>query len=169
MARCYHKNDYWDGEQVWGRHYTDYRIEDSIVQYCRKAFGRQYRNLWINPIYFDDKYFNFTHRFFSEVGVELYPKITNLQEEMKRCGMKVPKPLYLCKTEEEREEVKMEWEEYSAFVWEIVHRDIDVNKEKGIKPVSVIVKGVRYPNYDGDFDEEITDVRKVSNGELYNA
>lgn len=140
MALCFCNGVSRRGNQIWGSWVlSDVRsIEDNIVKYCRKAFGDRYRNMWIEPVYFDDKYIRYTDDFFSEVGVELYPKITNLSKALKECGIKPPK-------------TKEEWEEYSGIVWEIVHSDINKN----------IAKGVRYSKDDDEFYEKIKSVSVV--------
>lgn len=143
-------------------------IEDELVQYCRKAFKGKYQNMWIDPLYFDGKYLRHTTEFFSEVGTALYPKITNLRDELKRRGYhNLPKPLHQCKTKEELERVREEWEEYRSVVWDIIHTDIKKSKEKGVKPVFVVVSGIRYQdrkvkdNKKAKYREKITSVQKV--------
>lgn len=148
MAFCYYVGNSGRGNQQWGCWTAGTNVEDGIVQYCRKAFGKRYRDMWVDPLYFDDKYFRYTEEFFSEVGVRLYPKITNLSKELKRRGIEPPK-------------TKDEWIKYRAIVWEIVHKDIAENINKGVKPVNIVVTGVRYSdNYD-NFKERIKSVRKV--------
>lgn len=137
MAHCYFNGISNSGNQKWGRWILTCNIEDNIVKYCRNAFKNKYRDMWINPVYFDDKYINFTDEFFSEVGVELYPKITNLQKELKSRGF----------------DPQEDWYNYKSIIWEIVHADIDENIRKGVKPVFLVINGVRYPSED-DFKEQ---------------
>lgn len=152
MALCYYVGTSRRGSQQWGSDFSTWtattNVEDEIVQYCRKAFGKRYRDMWIDPLYFDDKYFRYTEKFFSEVGVQLYPKITNLSKELKRRGIEPPK-------------TKDEWIKYRAIVWEIVHKDIAENINKGVKPVDVVVTGIRYSDNRGNFKESIKSVKKV--------
>ena len=126
----------------------DFNMEDNVVQYCRKAFGKRYRNMWIEPVYIDDKYLDYTEDFFSEAGVCLYPKITNLKNELKRRGINPPK-------------TKDEWENYRSIVWEIVHKDIETSKRNKVKPVNIVFKGVRYSDKNGNFHERIKSVDRV--------
>lgn len=165
MSKCYYNGISNRGNQKWGRWIMNGidSIEDNIVQYCRKAFNKEYRDMWIDPIYFDDKYFRFTKDFFSEVGVYLYPKITNIRKELKRSGISVPKPLRKCKNRAEREKVREEWNEYRSIIWKIIHDDIDKNIQKGIKPINIVITGVRYSTKDEKFHEEIKSIKEVQN------
>lgn len=151
MSYCFYNGVSRRGNQFWGSWVlSDVRsIEDNIVKYCRKAFGKNYKDMWIEPVYFDDKYIHYTEEFFSEVGVELYPKITNLSKALKERGVNPPK-------------TKDEWERYNAVVWEIVHSDISKNIDNSIKPVCVVVKGVRYSKDDNEFYEKIKSVKVVN-------
>lgn len=119
-------------------------VEDSIVQFCRDAFRKKklYKNMWILPIYYDNKYEKFTDVFFSEVGIELYPKITDLNKELKRMGI-IPPKMPKNATREDKIKYKEEWNNYRAIVWDIVHKDIAENRRSKVKPVRVVVKGVR--------------------------
>jgi hypothetical protein len=117
---------------------------------CRKAFGKNYKDMWIDPLYFDDKYFRYTEDFFSEVGVYLYPKITDLRKELARRSYSVPP-----------KHDKVAWNEYRHIVWGIIHKDIQENINKGIEPIEVKVKGVRIPDDYDDYIEKITKVERV--------
>lgn len=152
MSHCYYDGKSRRGNEIWsdsnGRGWVVDNMYDSIVQYCRKAFGSNYKNMWINPVYFDDKYFRHTEDFFSEVGVELYPKLTNVRNALKEAG------LSNCSNTSEA---------VRAFIHDLAESDIAQNIERGVKPVCVIVTGVRYsdPNKKGEFVEKFTGVRKV--------
>lgn len=135
--------------------------EDNIIQYCRKALGNDYRNMWIDPVYFDDKYLRYTDEFFSEVGIRLYPKRTNIRLKLIELGVSAPKLLSKCKSQAEKEKVKAEWDKYRSLVWSIIHDDINFAKQHGVKPVNIIVKGVRFSTKNKTFLEKITLVRKV--------
>lgn len=148
---------------------ADY-VEDCIVQFCRAAFREKklYRNMWILPIYYDNKYEKFTDVFFSEVGIELYPKITDLNKELKRRGI-IPPKMPKNATREDEIKYKEERNNYRAIVWDIVHKDIVENRRSKVKPVRVVVKGVRILtkeiNSIGDnvVIEKIVGINKVKN------
>ena len=73
MAKAYYEYTTDKGSQVWGRWIcTNVDVRSNIINFCRKALGDRYQNYHIDPIYFDDKYYNDTTEFFSEVGVNLY-------------------------------------------------------------------------------------------------
>ncbi len=150
MALCFLEGVSNEGNEIWGRWVISNgcSIDDNIVQYCRKAFGKRYKNLWIDPVCFDDKYFRYTKEFFAKVGVELYPKLTNLKAAFRQARISWPKS---CE----------EWYDYRDFVWEIVQHDIDINKRKGVEPKCVMVSGVRFYE-DNKFKEKIISVREVS-------
>lgn len=135
MARCECEGFTNSGRPIWGTWITE-GIEDDIVKFCRKTFGKKYRNMWIQPVYFDDKYFRYTDEFFAEVGVLLYPKISKLPK-------KTPENEFY----------------YRTLVWEIVHKDIDTNIKNGVEPISIIIKGVRYSD-NGKYIEKIKSVRR---------
>lgn len=153
---------------------ADY-VEDCIVQFCRDAFRKKklYKNMWILPIYYDDKYERFTDVFFSEVGIELYPKITDLNKELKRRGITPPK-MSKNATREDKIKYKEEWDKYRAIVWDIVHKDIAENRRSKVKPVSVVVKGVRIltekidSNGHNIVTEKIVGINKVKNFDYRN-
>lgn len=153
---------------------ADY-VEDCIVQFCRDAFRKKklYKNMWILPIYYDDKYEKFTDTFFSEVGIELYPKITDLNKELKRRGITPPK-MPKNATREDKIKYKEEWDKYRAIVWDIVHNDIAKNRGLKVEPVKVVVKGVRIltkeidSNGDNVVIEKIVGIDKVKNFDYRN-
>lgn len=131
-------------------------LDDNVVKFCRLAFEGDYNDMWILPIYYGDKYYRYTDEFFSEVGVLLYPKLTNLAKELKRMGFTPPK-----------KDDKEGWKEYRDVVWRIIHEDIDKNIERGVHPIRVVVKGVRYSvggygRRTRVFEEEITSVKEVA-------
>lgn len=157
MSRCYYEGVSNRGNQFWGNWVVQSNIEDSIVQFCRKAFKDNYKDMWINPVFFDDKYFRFTECFFSEVGVELYPKITNVKKKLSEMGIIEPK-------------TKVDWEEYSAVVWGIIQEDIEKNVRKGVKPICISVRGVRIPKGDGkSYIEKYSGFKKVTKDYLENS
>lgn len=133
----------------------DSEVETNIVHFCRKAFKEKYKSYWIDVVWFDDKYFNFTQSFYSEVQVDLYPKITNLRKAFKKAGIKYPT-------------TKEEWEEHNGFVWEIVHKDIQMNIDNLVVPITVRVKGVRIPTDKKDdygktiYKEVIKSVKEIT-------
>lgn len=135
------------GNQLWGKWVCTSSVEDDIVQFCRKAFNKRYRNMWIDPLYFDDKYFRWTGKFFREVGVDLYPKITKLPKRRKG-------------------QDTLDWR---ALVWETAHNDISTNISSGVNPIRVIVKGVRIPdsNVKDGYREKITDVCTVGEFKVF--
>ena len=154
MALCFYQGKSNKGYPYWGIwNRSGISIEDNIIKHCRKAFGKDYKSMWINPIYFDDKYFTHTEKFFSEVGIELYPKTVSISKELKRLGYKFPKPKTKAELEEQREE-------YKSIVWEIIHKDIDKSIRKGIKPINVTITGVRYKTKKG-IHEKITSISVV--------
>ena len=148
---------------------VDY-VEDCIVQFCRDAFREKklYKNMWILPIYYDNKYEKFTDVFFSEVGIELYPKITDLNKELKKRGI-IPPKMPKNATREDKIKYKEEWNNYRAIVWDIVHKDIVENRRSKVKPVRVVVKGVRILTEKFDSNghnivtEKIVGINKVKN------
>lgn len=152
MSHCYYDRVSRGGNEIWsdsnGHGWTVDNVYDSIIQYCRKAFRGNYKNMWVNPVYFDDKYFSHTESFFSEVGVMLYPKLTNVRNALKEAG--------LSNYSNTSEEVR-------AFIHNLAESDIAQNIERDVKPVYVIVTGIRYsdPNKKGEFIEKFTGVRKV--------
>ena len=157
MARCEFRGHSNRGRQQWGN--EDYtwsaysNIDDNIVQFCRKAMKQKnvsQDSMWIDPVYFDDKYFRWTEHFFSEVGIALYPKITNLREHFKKHNIKWPKN-------------KQDWEKHRTLVWEIVHNDIDTNINKGVKPIYMIITAVRIPDKHnkGNYIEKIISIKKA--------
>lgn len=155
MAYCFYIGISNRGHEMWGNDDAFWTrldcvstMEDSIVKHCRKAFGNRYKDMWIDVVYFDDKYYRYTEDFFSEVGVMLYPKITNLKKELIRRGIKSPK-------------TKEEWVDYRRVVYEIAHNDISINKERRVKPINIVVNGVRYSDSKGNFHEKFKSVNKV--------
>lgn len=109
--------------EVWGGWIMQTNVEDSIVQMARFALQGKYKNYWIDPIYFDDKYIRFRDDFFAEVGIALYPKITKAPAKSKG----------------------MSSEEYRALIWKTAHNDIALNDRHGVNPKYVIIKGVSIP------------------------
>lgn len=123
MSRCYYAGNTGKGNTWYGDWVCSASMPDNLVQFCRKAFGKRWGRFWIDPLYFDDKYMMYTQKFFSEVGCELYPKLTKLPKR----------------------EPDMSDDEYRAIVWGIVHDDIVAQRDT-VKPICIIIKGVRWPN-----------------------
>lgn len=94
-------------------------LETGIVEFCREALNDLYMSHWIEPVYFDDKYICHTYRFFGEVGVRLYPKLSATPDRG-----------------------SMSEEEWRYAIWEIAHNDIDKNKRLGVIPKLIVVKGM---------------------------
>ena len=46
-------------------------------------------------------------------------------------------------TREDTLKYREEWDKYRTIVWDIVHKDIAENRRSKVKPVRVVVKGVR--------------------------
>lgn len=141
MAICVYKGVSRKGNPIWGEWVCNNGIEDSIVQHCRRAFGDKYYNMWIDPVYFDDKYFRWTEQFFGEVGVGLYPKLTKLPSRGEYAD-------------------DSEWR---TAVWRIVRDDIHKSIYKGVKPKLMVIKGIRVPDRDieGSYVEKITGLYRV--------
>ena len=63
MAHYYYNRTTNRGNEEWsnsrGRCWITDNASDAIIQYCRKAFGRKYKDMWIDPLYFDDRSFKF--------------------------------------------------------------------------------------------------------------
>lgn len=140
MAICYYKRQSSIGEEIWGR-WVHECLEHMIVSFCRRAFKHKWRNMWIEVVYFDDKYFKHTDEFFSEVGVRLYPKITKIPKRPKHYDTTA-------------------WRRY---IYSVAHGDISKSIERGVAPTSVVVKGVRFTDKSkkGGFGEKITDITLV--------
>ena len=149
MALCFYNGQSNRGNEWWGDWLIrrNVNVKDNIVKYCRRAFKKQYKGMWINPIYFDDKYFGYSEEFFSEVGIELYPKLTDPLKELNKRGFNVPK-------------TRDEWRRYKNFIWEIVQKDIQKNINKGVKPICVVVNGVHFCK-NGQFYDKIISVQQV--------
>lgn len=123
MAICVYHGKSNRGLEKWGRWQGCNHIEQKIVGFCRRAFKGYYRNMWIAPIYFDDKYFRFTKDFYSEVGVELYPRRSDIPKKG-----------------------SMGDDQYKALLWDIAHKDIWANINKGVESRNVVIRGVRILN-----------------------
>lgn len=145
MAYCTYEGTSNRGNPIWGRWVitSGVSIEDAIVVFCRKAFRGSYKNWWVAPVAFDDKYFKHTDRFFHEVIVCMYPKLSDVKKEWVRAGHKWPATTF-----EEKDELR-------AFTWEIVHRDIAEQQRRGVEPHCISVKGVRFQNDKGRWVEKI--------------
>lgn len=152
MAHYYYNRTTNRGNEEWsnsrGRCWITDNASDAIIQYCRKAFGRKYKDMWIDPLYFDDRYFRYTESFFSEVGVKLYPKLTNVKDALNKAG--------LSKHNSNSDAVR-------AFIRSLAEGDIDQNIKTGVKPICIIVTGVRYtdPKRKSEFIEKFTGVKRV--------
>lgn len=114
-------------------------VEDAIVNFCRRAFKNKYGDMWILPIYYDNKYINLTHSTFAEVGVELYPKVSNLYNKLGTLAIK--------KKDEEvmnKASVRGRWAAYKEEIHNIIHNDIIECRLQGIKPINAVVNGIVY-------------------------
>ena len=90
----------------------NYLMDDSIVRCFRMAFGQEYKDMWIDPVYYLDDHIIEDHGIhyaddlteqdrsfrifrgstFPEAGCVLYPKITkDLAEELRSRGFPAPK------------------------------------------------------------------------------
>lgn len=147
MAICRYERTSSCGE-VWGDWTLSTGIEDAIVKFCRRAFKSKYRGMWIVPIYFDDKYIQHTEKFFSEVGVHLYPRRTDIRAALKEHGIPIP-------------HTDAGWSEVSEFVWRVINSDIDACEREGVEPVGVVVSGLRYWHNRGFRAEVIKGFKEV--------
>ena len=126
--KCFYQYTSRRGNEVWGNLVmSNINIQDNIIKFCRSAFGKRYKNMWIYPVYFDDKYFKYTDKFFSEVGVLLLPKISNVKSEMKRVGIKSSKD-----------------SRADALIYFLAKKDLDENEKRNVKPKAIVVKGLRF-------------------------
>ena len=136
MSRCYYHGTSNRGNELWGNWVcTGTNIEDAIVQFCRNAFQDSWKQYWIDPLYFDDRYFRHTETFFNEVGVHLYPKLSPMPK--RKSGMSDT--------------------EYKSLIWNVAHRDIVAQSGK-VEPICIIVRGRRT----SDDDERIISVKQVN-------
>ena len=114
-------------------------VEDAVVNFCRRAFKNKYRDMWILPIYYDNKYINLTHSAFAEVGVELYSKVSNLYKKLDTLAIK--------KKDEEvmnKSSIRGRWADYKEEIHNIIHNDIIECRIQGIKPINAVVNGIVY-------------------------
>ena len=114
--------------------YSEY-FECGVVSYCRKVFGKEYANMWIDVIKADDTYFDNVWNFFKHVEVKLYLKIH-------------PTP----KLKDYHGDIGA----WRHAIWCVAHEDITENKRRKVKPIQVIVEGKRYSKPDGKFYQRYT-------------
>ena len=77
MARCFKNGTDEEGRQLWGPHsFGKDGIERLLLESSDRAIGTQFRDHWIVPIYFDDEWYE-RLRAYKEVGVHLYPRLTD--------------------------------------------------------------------------------------------
>jgi hypothetical protein len=155
--RCYYQGTSNRGNEKWGNEYkywTTSGVEDAIVQMCRRVFNGKYKAYWIDPIYFDDKYFRYTEQSFAEVGIELYPRYTDLQKELRRRGIDTK---------------NIDKNRHSEIVWEIVHEDIRKAKNNGVKPVRIVVHTIRKPEFKEDYEilKSIRELKELDEANIF--
>ena len=144
--RCYYQGISSTRSQVWESAEKTWScpgisMECNIVHFCRKAFGDKYKNMWIDPIYFDDKYTSKSDWVFSEVGVALYPKSPNI------------KPRDAFPNEDKAA--------YRLYLYELSHEDIERNIKLGATPIYVVVKGESFLNENKELQNRILSVERV--------
>ncbi|OUM62549.1 hypothetical protein PIROE2DRAFT_11130 [Piromyces sp. E2] len=135
--------------------YNESSDEDKVVQFCRLIFEEDYKNYWIDvdldEIEEDNRYV------FNYVSVDLYPKTIKLGQVLRKMGIKIPKmKKYTKPLKPSREDYSIEeyWEQLNEYsrkmqnfkekyreqVYKIIHQDIDKQKRKGVKPISIVIE-----------------------------
>lgn len=143
--------------------------EDRVVKYCRRIFKGKYNQHWIDTL---EKHHAYCMaNFLPEIRVELYPKLTDLRAALKQLGITPPAPFRVKKPKKptknrykkeenyqkafEKYKAKLaeynqaklvndiEWSKYRSIVYGIVHRDINEQKRRGIKPIRILIKSIR--------------------------
>ena len=143
--------------------------EDRVVKYCRRIFKGKYNQCWIDTLEKHHAYC--VANFLPEIRVELYPKLTDLRAALKKLGISPPAPFKVKKPKKpsknrykkeenyqkanEKYKTKLaeysqaklmndiEWSKYRSIVYGIVHRDINEQKRRGIKPIRILIKSIR--------------------------
>lgn len=143
-----------DGNEKWGTWTVENNIVQNIIDFCRYSFVSKYKDMWIYPIYFDDRYFKDTQEFFKEVGVVLYPRLTNIEEYFKNIGYTGEVTIRLMR-------------EHSEEMRKIAHADLKKNEKLGTKPIYVVIKGKRTKRFWGvreynEYTEVIRSIKEVS-------
>ena len=139
-----------------GKYYGIRQINlDNFVKFCRKAFGNRYRDMWIVPVYFDNRYLSHTDEFFPEVGVYLVPRTRSLAQALKANGITPP-----CKNAPSQA-----WEAYRGAVWEVIWSDIEdyCFSHPGHKLDKVVITAKRTPSRQNphEYVEKILNVGQV--------
>ena len=153
-----------DGKEVWGNWEVEVGMKAKLIDFCRNAFLSKYKNMWIYPVYFDDKYFVDTKSFFKEVGVVLYPRITDLDWYFKDLG---------CEEGATIENMR----KHRAEMDRLALKDLKRNDRIGTAPIYVVVKGNRRKRIfncvvKNEYSETIKEIKEVkqfkcSSGEYY--
>lgn len=153
-----------DGKEVWGDWEVEVGMKAKLIDFCRNAFLSKYKNMWIYPVYFDDKYFGDTKSFFKEVGVVLYPRITDLNKYFKDIGC-------------EEGATIANMRKYRNEMDRLALKDLKHNGKLGTAPIYVVIKGKRVKRIfncvvENEYSETIEVIKEVkkfrcSKGEYY--